>query len=126
MYDHVHYNQRAEWTSATYNSSILIIFHVHLVLTSQAAAVRFLGPNVLSRASTRLYIHLHIGPPCDGGPRVIPVVLKGPPKSFFHLVSIHLKLAGAGHLLHAGELPGSPRFPLVHHLLHVICHTGPR
>ncbi len=82
MYDHVHYKQRAEWTFTTYNSSILIIFHVHIVLTSQAAAVRFLGPYVLSRASTRLYIHLHVVPPRDGGPRVIPVVLKGPLMSF--------------------------------------------
>ncbi len=46
--------------------------------------------------------------------------------SFFHLVSIHLKLAGAGHLLHTGELPGSSRCPLVRHLLHVLCHTGLR
>jgi hypothetical protein len=48
VYDHVHYKQRAEWKSATYNSAILIIFHVQVVLTSQAAAVRFLGPYVLS------------------------------------------------------------------------------
>jgi hypothetical protein len=65
---------------------------------------------------------LHVSPPRDGSPRAILVVLKGPPMSFFHLVSIHLKLARAGHLLHAGELPGSLRCPLVRCFLHVICH----
>ncbi len=108
----VHYNQRAEWLSATYNTSSLILFHVHVVLSSQAAAVRIFRPYVLSRASTWHYIHLHVNPPCDGGSRAIPMVLKGPPMSFFHLVSIHLKLEKAGRLLHTGELPGSPRCPL--------------
>jgi hypothetical protein len=68
---------------------------------------------------------LHVSPPRDGGPRAIPVVLKGPPMSFFHHVSIHLKLTRAGHLLHAGELPGSPRCPLVHRFLHMIPHKEP-
>ncbi len=42
----------------------------------------------------------------------MPVVLKGPLMSFFNFVSVHLKLARVGHLLHAGERPGSPRCPL--------------
>jgi hypothetical protein len=65
----VHYNQRAEWTSA--KSSILIFFHVHVLLTSQAAAVRFLGPYVVSRASSRLYIHFARRPPLAMGARVL-------------------------------------------------------
>jgi hypothetical protein len=46
--------------------------------------------------------------------------------SFFDLVSVHLKLAGVGHLLHAGERPGPPRCPLSVVFLHVIRHKDPR
>jgi hypothetical protein len=66
---------------------------------------------VLHLSVTNTYT-LQVSPPRDGDPCAIPVVLKGPPMSFFNLVSIHLKLARVGCLLHAGELPGLPRCPL--------------
>jgi|LakMenE18May11ns_1017448.scaffolds.fasta_scaffold9655040_2 hypothetical protein len=37
---------------------------------------------------------LHVSPPRDGGPRAVPVVLKGPPMSFYHLVSYILSWQG--------------------------------
>jgi hypothetical protein len=94
----------------------------------QADAVLIPRPYVLSRASTwhGITYTLHVSPPRDGGPRAIPVVLKGPLMSFFNLVSVHLKLARVGHLLHAGERPGPPRCPLSVVLLHVIRHKDPR
>jgi hypothetical protein len=48
--------------------------------------------------------------------------------SFLLLVSRHLllKLKTVSYLLHAGELPGSSRCPLVRRLLHMICLKDPR
>ncbi len=110
---------------ATYNSSSFILFHVHVVLSKLLLSAS-LGHTCYLELARGITYTLHISPPRDGDLRAIPVVLKGPPMSFFNLVSIHLKLARVGHLFHAGELPGSQRCPLSVVLLHVIRHKDPR
>jgi hypothetical protein len=62
--------------SATYNSSILSFFHVHVFLKSQAASITSLGHTCYLELARGLANILHVGPPRDGGPRAIPVVLK--------------------------------------------------
>jgi hypothetical protein len=109
--DHCPQQTACRIISATYNSSSLILFHIHIVLSKLLLSASLGHTCYLELARGTTYT-LHVSPPCDGDPRAIPVVLKGPPMSFFNLVSIHLKLARVGHLLHAGELPGSPRCPV--------------
>ncbi len=56
----------------------------------------------------------HVSPPRDGvGPHALTEVLKGPRKSFYHIVSSLLLLSWKrADSLHAGELQGSPHCPL--------------
>jgi hypothetical protein len=76
-----------------YNSSILI-FHVHVVLTSSAAVVHpaSLGHTCYLELAHGFTYTLHVSPPRDGGPRAIPEVLKGPPHVLLGVCAILLRL----------------------------------
>jgi hypothetical protein len=71
---------------------------------------------------------LHVKPPPDGSQRAIPEALKDLPCPSY-ILSRHICCSswkGVSHLLHAGELPGSPHCPLARRLLHVVFLKDPR
>ncbi len=122
MYDHC----PLQSVCATYNSSILT-FHVHVVFTSRAVVhLASLGHTCYLELARGFTYTLHVSSP-RGGPRAIPEVLEYPPCPSY-ILSRHiccLSWKRVRHLLHAGDFPGLPRFPLVGCLLHVIYQKDP-
>ncbi len=106
-------------------------YRLHIVqythVPSCCCPSRFLWPYGYLELARGFTYTLHIGPLRDGGPCAVPVVLKGPSISFFHLVSVHLLLQLKGRT-------SSPRWwtsrvatlSSYRCLLDVICHKDPR
>jgi hypothetical protein len=62
-----------------------------------------------------------------GGPHAIPEVLKGPRKSFYHIVSMLLLLSWKRVDISSTLVNFRGRHIVLYHfLLHVICHIDPR